>query len=430
MKLFIKNILWINPGDSEHNNTLSFRIGDGILLEFGPHIIENQAEEVIDGNGYCCSPGWIDLICRAGAPGNPQNESIETLANAAAAGGFTKIMLQPDTRPIIQSIESVSYYKNLKPKNGIEFLVSAASTQNLEGKKMAEMLRLSKAGASSFSLTQSMADSGFFGRILQYLQHCGKVLIDQPSDQFLAKGGQINEGNVSERRGLAGIPIEAEEIIVDRDISILKYVGGKLHLSCLSSAQSVLKTALAKSEGHSVSSSISANQLAFTDENLDQFDTVHKVLPPYRSEEKRQELIKVLKDGKVDAVTSNHTPLHYDFKDIEFENADFGISALETTFSALVHYGEISNPEAIVNLLHIGPSKIIGLEREELKKGIKTSFTLFSTRKTTKFETQNWQSKSKNNPFIGTELSGLVLGIVTEYGFALNPHTKSIPESK
>jgi dihydroorotase len=231
------------------------------------------------------------LICRNGAPGRPQNESLDSLANASAAGGFTKIMLQPDTKPIIDTIESVSFFKNFGTINGVNFLVSAAATQNLEGNKMAEILRLNKQGADSFSLVQSLTDSGFFGRLLQYIQHSEKVLIDQPSDYFLSKNGQINEGLVSDRRGLPGVPEEAELIVVDRNIQMLKYAGGKLHLSCLSTSESIEKIDEAKNSGLTISCSIAANHLAFNDEELDQFDKLHKVWPPYRTEENRNKIM-------------------------------------------------------------------------------------------------------------------------------------------
>jgi len=422
MKLFINNILWINPGDNETGNRLSFRITNGILVGFGSDLIPDPSELFVDGSGYFCSPGWIDLVCKSGAPGNPQNESMESLAKAAAAGGFTKIMLQPDTKPILQTIESVAYFKNYKSINGIELLVSAAATKDLGGQKMSEMLRLAKQGADSFSTVKTISNAGFFGRILQYLQHCGKVLFDQPSEDSLSRNAQMHEGEVSERRGLSGAPIEAELLVTDRDITLLKYAGGKLHLACLSSSEAVEKVSEAQKNGLSISCSIAANQLAFTHENLDQFDTVHKVWPPYRTEENRLELVKCLQEGKIDAVVSNHTPLHYDFKDIEFENASFGISALETTFSALVHFGKLKDPEAIVKLLYTNPAQIIDKSKVDLKSGMVADFTIFSLGVISTFLKDNWQSKSSNNPFLGEELRGSVIGVVTGLGYFENPH--------
>ena len=425
MNIFINNILWINPLDSESGKQLSFRITNGLLSEFGKGLQATENEEFIDGTGYCCSPGWIDLICRNGAPGRQQNESMETLAKASAAGGFTKLMLQPDTRPVIDTIESVSYFKNLQTVNGIRFLVSAAATLQLEGKKMAEILRLNNEGADSFSLVQSLNDAGFFGRLLAYIQHSDKVLIDQPSDYSLSRNGQAHEGVVSDRRGLVGVPDVAELIVIERDISMLRYEGGKLHLSCLSVSDSVQKVEAARKSGLQITCSIAANQLAFNHEALDQFDTLHKVWPPYRTEENRQLLISDLQSGKIDAVVSNHTPWHYDFKDIEFGNAEFGISSLETTFCNLVHFGKICDALQIVQLLYAGPSKILGKEIAQLRIGMDADFTMFSTEGNTDFQIDTWKSKSKNNPFIGQKLDGRILGIITQKGFSGNENRMS-----
>ena len=422
MSFLIENVLWINPGDEYSSKKLSLRLQNGVLIEFGAGLEPFENEERVNGEGFSLSPGWIDLVARNGAPANPHNESMDSLFQAAASGGFTKIMIQPDTVPAIQTIESVSYFKNHISKNGVEILVSASSTVDNEGKKMAEMLRLSKVGADSFSMVHSIHDSGFFGRLLKYLQHCGKVLLDQPSEPSLSAGKQMNEGIVGGRRGLAGNPAEAEWLIVDRDITMLKYAGGKLHLSCLSTPEAVEKVWEAKSSGLDISCSLAANQLAFNEEALDQFDTNHKVWPPYRDEEKRKGLIRVLQEGKVDAIVSNHSPWHYDFKDVEFENAEFGISSLETSFSSLVHFGGLKDEEKITALLFTRPNQILNREKVALQKGMKADFTLFSTQSETKFEIQNWQSKSKNSPFIGETLSGVVAGVFTQKGFFQNPH--------
>ncbi|NBU36524.1 MAG: hypothetical protein EBS35_08120, partial [Bacteroidetes bacterium] len=156
MSFLIENVLWINPGDEYSSKKLSLRLQNGVLIEFGAGLEPFENEERVNGEGFSLSPGWIDLVARNGAPANPHNESMDSLFQAAASGGFTKIMIQPDTVPAIQTIESVSYFKNYISKNGVEILVSASSTVDNEGKKMAEMLRLSKEGADSFSMVHSI----------------------------------------------------------------------------------------------------------------------------------------------------------------------------------------------------------------------------------------------------------------------------------
>lgn len=425
MKLLIHNILWVNPEDPLTENLLSIRIENGAVSEFGPGLLPGSEEEVVDGEGWSCSPGWVDLKVTLGEPGKPQNEGLESLCLAAAAGGFTEILVQPDTKLIIQSRESVHFFKSYTPENGVKFWVAAAATLDLKGEKMAEVLTLNHYGADAFASVYPIANAGFFSRLLQYLTHSDKVLIHNPVDETLYSNGQMHDGEVSDRRGLSGIPSVAEELMVRRDLAIQEFSEGKLHLSSISSKGSVEIIAEAKARGHVISCDVAAHQLAFTHEELDQFDTLYKVFPPYRLETDRQALIKGLHEGTIDAVVSDHRPWHYDFKDIEFESAEFGISSLETTFSTLCTFGEGLSQSQIVQLLSINPRKILGKDLPVLQVGMPARFTVFNIEKDWKVDRSNWQSKSANNPFIGKEMKGMVLGVVTDKGFQINPHSLS-----
>jgi dihydroorotase len=232
----------------------------------------------------------------------------------------------------------------------------------------------------------------------------------------------MHEGYTSENRGLSGIPKAAEHVAVSRTLLIAEYATGKVHLASLSTPESAEMVFQARAKNLQASCSVAAHQLAFTDENLDKFATVHKVWPPYCGETDRLELVQAVNNGKIDAIVSAHTPLHYDFKDVEFEVADFGISSLETTFSTLVTYARISKPEVVVELLSNGPRKILDLPNPKLEVGTPANFTLFSMDKTWTPLPDKWQSKSRNNPFFNKTLTGCVFGIVTENGFSQNPH--------
>lgn len=424
MNFLITNTRWINPGDSASDTICSIRIREGTVVEWGADLIHSINEELIDGTNYCCSPGWLDLKANIGAPGRPQNESVDSLFNAAAAGGFTQMLISPNAKPIIQTLESVHYYTTLKNPQGIRIRVAAAASVNLEGKKMAEMLTLLQAGADAFSFVHPVSNSSFLSQVLLYTSDTGKPVIHFPQDTDLSSFGQINEGEVSDRRGLTGIPAIAETIFLNRDISLLGYSGGKLHFSSLSVGSSPGLVSKSKASGLSVSCDVAAHQLAFTDENLDNFDTLSKVMPPYRTEADRQELINALLNDQIDAVVSDHSPWHYDFKDCEFYRAEFGISSLETTFACLNTFAKGISPNQIVQVLAIGPRQILGLDLPKLHVGMKAEFTLFSTTKTWIPMRNNWQSKSFNNPFFEHVLTGIVAGIITETGFSPNPHNQ------
>ena len=425
MNLLIHNVLWVNPGDPLSETLLSIRIKDGLVVEFGPNLKPEKTEAELQADGQYCSPGWVDLKVNLGEPARPQNEGLETLSRAAAAGGFTEILVQPNVNPVIQTRESVLFYKNYAPENGIKFWVAAAASLDLKGQKMAEVLTLEKYGADAFASVHPIKNAGFLSQLLIYLSQSGKVLIHNPVDESFAPGGQMHDGEISDRRGLTGIPSVSEEIMVERDMALQHFSKAKLHLSSLSSKGSVDSVARAKADGKGISCDLAAHQIAFTHEALDQFDTVHKVLPPYRLEEDRKALIGALHNGTIDAVVSDHRPWHYDFKDVEFGNAEFGISALETTFSALCTFGEGLSAIQLVRLLSTNPRRILGKPIPVLSQGMAARFTLFDPTATWNVEPKNWQSKSTNNPFIGLEMKGLVFGVVTEKGFQPNPHFES-----
>ncbi len=421
MQVLIQNCTWIQPGEPHSGETISIRIKDGKVSEIGHLLTPENNENLIDATGYFASPGWIDLKCGNGVPSNPQNETAETLSLAAAAGGFTSVQISPNQKTIIQSVESVSYYRNFANENGIRFLVSGAATQNLQGNKMAEILTLAEAGAVSFSSVFPITNARFMTNLLLYMQHAEAVLIHSSWDPVLATG-QIHEGLVSHNRGLEGIPSLAEEIMVERDISILQYTGGKLHVPCVSAAGSVAKLFEAKKNLPGLSYSIAAHQLLFTEQELDSFQTVHKVFPPYRLETDRQALIDAVKAGETDAIVSDHNPLNEDFKVIEFGNASFGISSLETTYSALMTAIPDLSPEIQVNLLASGPRKILGLETIRLEPGALADITIFSPDKEWIPTQKTWQSRSLNSPFLDRPLKGVVKGVVTSTGYHPNPH--------
>lgn len=415
-----KNCTWaLDPENPAKRFDL--RIEKGKITARGENLEPWENEEVFDLDGYFISPGWVDLQARPGAPSYPERESTDRFFQAALAGGFTWVQILPDLDPVVQYIESVWYYKQLSHPTGIRLLVSAASTQNLEGKKMSNLLTLKEAGADSFATVSPIPDAGFMMQLLLYLKHTGKVLMHPPVVPEIARNGQAHDGFTAQNRGLEGIPSVAETIQLYRDLELIKHTGSKIHWPTISTKEAVSLLRNCKSEGISgVSASVAAHQLAFTDVSLDQFDTLYKVLPPFREESDRLALIEGLRDGSIDAVCSDHTPVHQDGKDIEFGNAAFGISSLQTTFHCLTTFAPELSPFRICELLSVNPRKILQMEQPTAEVGTTADFTIFRMDGSTSFLPGNWASSSQNSPFFGSKLNGQVLGVITQNGFQPN----------
>ena len=429
MKILITNALWINPGDPLSGSRQSIRLIDGKVAETGTSLVHNPDEQLVDANGTFCSPGWLDMKVNATHAYFHLHESHESLANAAAAGGFTRILLQPNEETPLQTVEAVRFYTTMQFESGVRFLVSAAATKDLRGEKMAEVRTLRMYGASSFSAPAAISNSFFMAQLIRYLKADGCTLMHSPMEQELSFLGQIHDGSTAANRGLTGIPSVAEDIVIDRDLNLLRYYGGRVHFSSLSAATAVKKIAQAKTETAllgNVTADVCTHQLLFTHHKIDPFNTEYKVWPPYREEEDRQALIEGVKNGSIDVVTSGHMPWQYDFKDVEFGNAQFGTAGIETAFSCLCTAIQDIDPECIVSLLSTNPRKILGLQNPSLHVGMEADFTLFSTDKTFVPRKENWQSLSVNNPLLNTELKGLVLGIVTATGFHQNSHSATV----
>jgi len=247
-------------------------------------------------------------------------------------------------------------------------------------------------------------------KTLQYLQHVDGLLIQRPEEPMLSAFGQMNEGLASLLLGLEGIPEIAEELMVNRDLQLLEFVGGKLHFSLVSTPGTLALIAKAKEKGLQVTCSLAAHQLSFCDEDLMNFDTNLKVSPPFRSLVSNESLKKGLLDGLIDVVVSDHSPLTIDQKKCEFDQAEVGISSIETTFQSLLEILGSKQESKLVELLAIAPAKILKLETTLFEHGQLGNFTIFSTKNQTDISRGYFKSKGYNSPFIGKTFSGSVIG--------------------
>ncbi|KAA5547387.1 dihydroorotase [Adhaeribacter rhizoryzae] len=421
MTILLKGIQIIHPASSYHNQITNILIQNGHITYIGPE--EKTADQVITEPGLCVSIGWLDMRTWVGEPGLEYKEDFWSAAQAAAKGGFTEIMLMPDLQPVIQSKNAVGYVQQRAVGLPVTLHAAGAVTVDVQGKDLTEMIDLNQAGAIAFTDGEAtIQQADVLVKALHYVQYFNGLVMQRPRDKYLSQLGLMHEGIVSTRLGLKGIPALAEEVIVSRDLQLLEYSGGKLHFSLLSSAGSVEKIRQAKAKGLAVTCDIASYQVAFTDEDMIDFDTNYKVDPPFRSPADKAALIEGLQDGTIDALVSAHKPQDTESKKLEFDLAEFGIINLETAFAvANTCLKEALNLENIIQKFTTAPRQILNLPIPNLNEGEPANLTLFNPTKKWVPQKASTASKSDNSPFFGTELQGQVFGIVHKSNLVLNP---------
>ena len=416
----INNVQIIDPLSPNHQQKKSILIVDGIIKEISDRPF--QGETVLEGDNLYVSPGWIDMRVTIGDPGLEHKEDIFSACKAAAFGGFTELLCMPNTRPSLHSKEIISYIKNKAQNELVEIHVAASVTQDRHGKDLTEMIDLHHAGALAFTDGEKpIWHTDIFLKSLQYLQSFDGLLIDHAEEPHLSHSGQMNEGYQSTLLGLKGIPKLSEEIVVQRNLEILKYTGGRLHLSHISSPNSLQKIKDAKREGLSVSCDIASYQLVLDDSFVSSFDTNYKVNPPLRDKEDIEMFWQALKEGVIDAVVSDHIPQDEECKNLEFDLADFGILGLETVFPLLSTYGKnYLSINQIIEKLSINPRKILKIPVPLIQEGEIANLTIFNPDLNWTYELKDINSKSKNTPFIGTTFTGKAIAVYNKGKFIIN----------
>jgi dihydroorotase len=411
MKVLIKNVLVIDTLSAFHNKRVDIVVLDGNIVKMDEQISESDYEDTVSGDNLVVSAGWVDGGVHYKDPGEEWLENLESLHAAAMAGGVSTVVGFPNTHPTVQSKESLSYFKNFSKYNLVQFRNLAAVTKNTEGKDFTDMMDLHYNGAVGFSDGKNpIQSSDILLKTLQYLQPLGTILVNKSEDKYLSMFGQMHEGVTSTILGLKGIPSAAEEIMIMRDLKLLEYSGIRsdkplLHFSTISTEESVNLIRAAKKKGLPVSCDTAAHQLAFTDETLLDFDTNLKVSPPFRGKSDILALIEGLKDGTIDMIVSDHNPLDAEHKNVEFDVADFGVLGIQTLFSVINTYSDLSL-ELIVEKIATNPRKLFGLEAVKIEEGQSANLTVFEVDKVFVVDEKDIKSASKNSPFVGKELRG------------------------
>jgi dihydroorotase len=417
LSILIKSAKVIDKGSPFDGQVVDILVKNGKVEKIGQSI-DSEAIETVDIPNLSISIGWCDLRTHGRNPGYEHEEDFESLAKAAVIGGFTDVALLPNTQPIIQSKESVSFIKSASEASKVNFWPIAAATHNCEGKDINELIDLNNAGAIGFSDGENTVDNpDSILKILQYIGQFSGLFINRPEIHKLNMFGQMNEGLNSNLLGLKGLPAVSEHLAIQRDLNLINYLGKeaeniRYHFSTISTAKSVQLIKEAKQTNKKISCDVAAHHLVFTDDDLKNFDTNFKVLPPFRKKEDTEALWAGLIDGTIDAIVSDHCPHDVESKNIEFDLSEFGVIGLETAFSATNKANTKMRYQQMIEKFSYNPRKILGLPPLSINLNQPAHFTLFDTGKKWIFEAENIMSKSKSTPFVGKEMLGKVHGVI------------------
>ena len=411
MNLIIREATIIDSNSPFNNQKVDVKINAGTIEKIGSEISNENGFDEIKLENLHLSQGWFDSSVSLGEPGYEDRETIANGLNVAAKSGFTSVALQPNSFPIIDNQSQINFVKNKAKGAATELFPIGAFTKESEGKDMAELFDMKNAGAIAFGDYNKNIDNANLLKIgLQYVQDFDGLIIAYSQETSIKGNGVVNEGVVSTRLGLKGIPNLSEELQISRNLFLLEYTGGKMHIPTISTAKSVELIKNAKAKGLHVTCSASVHHLVLTDEKLEGFDTRFKVSPPLRTEEDRKALIAGINDNTIDMITSDHNPIDIEHKKMEFEGAKNGTVGLESTFGALM---TVLTLEKIIEKLTTSKNHF-GIKNMSIIEGEKASITLFNPNGKWTFEKDNILSKSKNSAFIGTEMNGKVYGIYNQ----------------
>lgn len=411
MKLIIREAKIIDSKSPFHNKTVDILIVDGFIKKIGTSLPNSENADEVKLDNLHVSQGWFDSSVSFGEPGFEDRETISNGLDVAAKSGFTAIALQPNAFPVIDNQSQVSFVINKANGFATELFPIGALTKASEGKDMAELYDMKKVGAVAFGdYNKSLDNANLLKIALQYVQDFDGLVIAFTQDQNIKGSGVANEGIVSIRLGLKGIPNLAEELQIARNLFVLEYTGGKLHIPTISTAKSVQLIKEAKAKGLNITCSTTVHHLVLTDEKLEEFDTRYKVSPPLRTETDRKALLEGIKDGTIDMVTSDHNPIDIEHKKMEFDTAKDGTIGLESAFGALM---TVLPLETVIEKLTGGKSTF-GIDTQIIDEGSKANITLFNPEPKSIFTKSTILSKSKNSAFLGTGMKGKVHGIVNQ----------------
>ncbi|MGH1386322.1 dihydroorotase [Kordia sp.] len=409
MNLIIKSATIIDAASEHHHATKDILIENGAITQIASSIENVNNYDTISLENLHVSQGWFDSSVSLGEPGFEERETIENGLKTAAKSGFTAIAVNPNANPIADTKADIAFLKSQSLGNAVNLYPIGALTNASQSVDLAELFDMKNAGAIAFGDYQkAIANPNLLKIALLYAENFGGLVLSFPQENKVVGKGIVNEGPNSTRLGLKGIPSLAEELHIARDLFLLDYTKGKLHIPTISTAKSVQLIREAKQKGLNVSCTVAIHNILMTDDELETFDTRYKVLPPLRTQNDREALIEGLKDGTIDMVTSDHNPIDIEHKKVEFDNAMYGTIGLESAFGALQ---TIFDTDTTIKFMTSGKERF-GLENASIAVGQQANLTLFNPDGKYTFSKKHIHSSSQNSAFLGKELKGTVYGII------------------
>jgi dihydroorotase len=418
MNILLKSATIIDKVSPFHLQQKDILIKNGIITKISDSIKNTNNLKEIELKNLYVSQGWFDSSVCFGEPGFEERETIKNGLKTAAKSGFTAVAVNPNTNPVADNKSAIEFIKNKADGYVTELFPIGNLTKGAESKDIAELFDMQNSGAIAFGdYNKPVSNANLLKIALQYAQIFDGLILSFPQDNSIAGSGLVNEEKNSTKLGMVGIPALAEEMQIARDLFILEYSGGKLHIPTISTKKSVKLIKEAKKKGLNVTCSVAAHHLVLTDDELVEFDANTKVSPPLRTSSDIKALIKGLHNGVIDMITSDHNPIDIEHKKVEYSNAKYGTIGLESLFGAL---NKSVGLETLIECLTTKPRNRFKIGSSSIIEGEIANITLFNPDGEYYFTEDNMTSSSKNAIFLNKKLNGSVYGVISNKKVILN----------
>jgi dihydroorotase len=414
--ILIKNAAVICESSIYHHSIKDILIDKGVITSIEDHI-ENDLAQVIELENLHISIGWIDTSVSFGTPGFEERQGVENAIDTAGKSGFTAVLLNPNNTPNPENKSGInailSYYKN----DFVQMYPVGSLSMNQQGTHLAEIFDMYNAGAVSFYDYKKDIDNANLLKVgLQYASSFNAVLQSFPQDQDIAGNGLINEDENNIHLGIKSIPEIAEVLRISRDLTLAQYTGGRLHIPTVTTSGGLNLIKKAKNKGTKVTCSVAAHHLILDSSSLSEFETRFKLQPPLRDGKTMKKIRDFIKDGTIDMVTSDHAPLNIELKEVEFDQASYGSTGLESCFGII---NSLFDVDTCIRQL-TGGYEVFGISKPSIAIGSKAMISLFNPEPQYTFTTSHILSESKNSALIGSTLKGTVYGIINQDNLLLH----------